>query len=75
MLSSLKPFDEIQPTHMDGFVFGSTPWGGVKKSNIIKFQLQNQFQRFLYQTLCIFSQIKDIKHIEQGFHSVAWVSP
>ena len=30
-----------------------------------------QFQRFLYQTLCVFSQIKDRKHIEQNFHSVA----
>ena len=25
---------------------------------------------FLYQTLCVFSQIKDRKHIEQNFHSV-----
>ena len=32
-----------------------------------------QFQRFLYQTLCVFSQIKDRKHIEQNFHSVAKV--
>ena len=30
-----------------------------------------QFQRFLYQTLCVFSQIKDRKHIEQNFYSVA----
>ena len=28
---------------------------------------------FLYQTLCVFSQIKDRKHIEQNFHSVAKV--
>ena len=26
---------------------------------------------YLYQTLCVFSQIKDRKHIEQNFHSVA----
>ena len=26
-----------------------------------------QFQRFLSQTLCVFSQIKDRKHIEQNF--------
>ena len=32
-----------------------------------KFQLQSQFQRFLYQTLCVFSQIKDIKRIEGIF--------
>ena len=37
--------------------------GGAKKSNIIKFQLQSQFQRFLNQTLCVFSQMKGIKHI------------
>ena len=34
-----------------------------------------QFQRFLYQTLCVFSQIKDRKHIEQNFYSVAKVMP
>ena len=34
-----------------------------------------QFQRFLYQTLCVFSQITDRKHIEQNFHSVAKVMP
>ena len=28
------------------------PWGGAKRLNIIKFQLQSQFQRFLNQTLC-----------------------
>ena len=37
------------------------PWGGAKRSNIIKFQLKSQFQRFLNQTLCVFSKIKDIK--------------
>ena len=51
------------------------PWGGVKRSIIINFQLQSQFQRFLYQTLCVFSQIKDIKHIKLNFHSVFWVMP
>ena len=50
-----------------------TPWGpgeGPKKS-----QSQSQFQRFLNQTLKIFSQLKDIKHIRRDFHSVAWVMP
>ena len=37
------------------------------RSNIIKFQLQCQFQRYLYKTLYVFSQIKDIKHIERNF--------
>ena len=36
------------------------PWGGAKRSNIIKSELQSQFQRFLNQTLYIFSQMKDI---------------
>ena len=31
--------------------------------------------RVLYQTLCAFSQIKDRKHIEQNFHSVAGSCP
>ena len=37
------------------------PWGRAKRSNIIKYQSQSQFQRFLNQTLCVFSQMKDIK--------------
>ena len=51
------------------------PWGGAKRSNIIKSELQNQFQRFLNQALCIFPQMKDIKHIRQDFHSAAWAMP
>ena len=50
--------------------------GEVKRSNIIKFRLPCQFQRFLYQILyCVFLQIKDTKHIRQDFYSVAWVMP
>ena len=50
------------------------PWGGAKRPNIIKSQLQtlSQFQRFLNQTLCVFSQIK---HIRQDFHLVLLVMP
>ena len=51
------------------------PRGGAKRSNIIKSQSQSQFQRFLNQTLCVFSQLKDIKYIRRDFHSVAWVMP
>ena len=51
------------------------PWGGAKRSNIIKFQLLSQFQRFLNKTLCVFSQMKDIKHIRRVFHLAAWVMP
>ena len=42
-------------------------------SNIIKSELKGQFQRFLNQTSCIFSQMKDIKHTRWDFHSAAWV--
>ena len=31
--------------------------------------------KHLYHTLCVFSQIKDRKHIEQNFYSVAGVLP
>ena len=34
-----------------------------------------QFQRVLYQTLCVFSHIKDRKNNEQNFHSVARILP
>ena len=51
------------------------PWGGAKRSNIIKSQSQSQFQIFLNQTLRVFPQIKDVKHIRRDFHSVAWVMP
>ena len=53
--------------HMNGACKGTIfcsphplgPWGGAKSQisfNIITFQLQSQFQRFLNQTLCVFSQ-------------------
>ena len=68
---------EIHEWHMQGHNFFGLqppgPWGGAKRSNIIKFHLQSQFQIFLSQTLCVFSQIKKIKHIRRDFHSVAWV--
>ena len=51
------------------------PWGGAKRSKIFKPQSQSQFQRFLNQTLCVFSQLKDTKHIRWDFHSVPWVMP
>ena len=65
----------------DTFFFGPAPWGPCKGPkgqillNIIKFQLLSQFQRFLNQTLCVFSQMKDIKHIRWDFHLAAWVMP
>ena len=58
--------------------FGPAPWGpgegpkGQILLNII-FQLQSQFQRFFNQTLCVFSHMKDIKHIRRDFHLATWV--
>ena len=53
------------------------PWRGAKRSNIIKYHSISitESKRFLNQTLCVFSQMKDIKPIRQDFHSVAWVLP
>ena len=61
--------------------FGPAPWGpgegpkGQISSNIIKTQLQSQFERFFNQTLCVFSHMKDIKHFRRDFHLAAWVMP
>ena len=49
--------------------------GRGQRSNIIKSQLLSQFQILLNQTLCVFMQMKDIKHIRRDFHSVPWVMP
>ena len=43
------------------------PLGGAKRSNIFKSQLLSQFQRFLNQTLCVFSQMKDINISDRIF--------
>ena len=49
--------------------------GDLRARSKGQISLTCQFQRFLNQTLCVFSQIKDRKHIEQNFHSVAKVMP
>ena len=57
-------------------ILGLPPPGALgrgQRSNIIKSQLPSQFQIFLNQTLCVFSQKKDIKHIRWDFHWVPWV--
>ena len=52
---------------------GDLGWG--QRLNIIRLRLPCQFQRFLYQTLCVFSRMKDTKHIRRDFYSVTWVMP
>ena len=58
--------------------FGPAP-GDLGRGQKVKYHspsiTYSHFQRFLNQTLYIFSQIKDIKHIRQDFHSVTWVMP
>ena len=59
------------------FVFGHAPWGPGRGQKV-KYHLisiTRAIQRFLYQTLCVFSQMKDTKHIRRDFHSVFWVMP
>ena len=61
--------------------FGPPPLGPVEGPkgeillNIIKFQLQSHFQRFLNQTLCVYSQMKDTKHIRMIFIRPPGLSP
>ena len=45
--------------------FCPAPWGpGEGSKGQISFNFNySQFQRFLYQTLCVFSQMNDTKHI------------
>ena len=54
--------DEQNRMQVNFSSYGQTGDLGVR-SNIIKFRLPCQFTRFFYQTLCVFSQIKDRKHI------------
>ena len=90
-LSPPKPLDKIQPNLVcvlltwircaTAHFFGPAPWGpgerpkGQMLLNIIKFQLQSHFQRFSNQFLCVYSQMKDIKHIRWDFYLSTWVLP
>ena len=49
------------------FIYGPAP--------VILGRGQKVISKILYQNLCVFSPIKDIKHIERGFRFVAWVCP
>ena len=81
-------FAEIQPElvwsylhecHMQQHNILGPPTPGAlgrgQRSNIIKSQLLSQFQIFLNQPLCVFSQMTDIKHIRRDFHWVPWDIP
>ena len=51
------------------------PWGGTKGQISFNSIYKVNFKDFLYQTLCLFSQIKGSKHIRRDFNSVYWVMP
>ena len=55
--------------------YGQTGDLGVRSKGQISLNLvyHVNFKDFLYQTLCVFLQMKDTKHIRQDFHSVTWV--
>ena len=56
-------------THMNGAynsIFYLAPGGAGEGSQIIKFQLQGQFQRFLYQTLCVLTYLMGFSFCHQG---------
>ena len=58
--------------------FGPAPLGpgdGSKGQISFNFNYKVNFKDFLFQTLCVFSQIKVTKHIRRDFYSVAWVMP
>ena len=59
----------------NGNLFSAWGPGEGQKVKYHLIQLQSRFQRFLYQTSCLFSQMKDTKHIGWDFNSVAWVMP
>ena len=46
-----------------------------KEQISLNFGYNVNFKDFLYQTLCVFSQMKNTKHIRRDFHSVTWVMP
>ena len=59
------------------FVFGPTSWGpweGLNGQISFNFNYKVNLKDF-YTKLYVFSQMKNIKHIRQDFHSVAWVMP
>ena len=64
--------DEQNRMYVTFSSYGQT--GDLEARSKGQISLTCQFQRFLYQTLCVLTY-KDRKHIEQNFHSVARVMP
>ena len=53
----------------------SPPGEGSKGQISFNFNYKVNFKDFLFQTLCVFSQMKDTKNIRWVFYSVAWFMP
>ena len=54
------------------------PPGALGRGQKVKYHLisiTKSISKIFYQTLCLFSQMKDTKHIRQDFNSVSWVMP
>ena len=49
--------------------------GEGSKGQIFNFNYKVNFKDFVYQTLRVFLQMKDTKHIRRNFYSVTWVMP
>ena len=61
-----------------GNFFFAPPPGALGRGQKVKHHLisiTKSISRFLYQVLCVYSEMKDTKHIRRDFHSVALVMP
>ena len=58
----------VDPRHLG-------PREGSKGQKSFNFNYNVNFKDFLYETLCVFSQMKDTNHIRRDFYSVAWAMP
>ena len=80
LYKTLCVFSQMKDTEHIRQEFHSVTWVmpqgwdfGANEVKYHNFWLSCPFQRFLYQNLCVFLQIKDRKHIEHNFYFVAGV--
>ena len=58
--------------------FLAPPPRALGRGQEVKYHLisiTKSISKIFFQTLCVFSQMKDTKHIRRDFYSVAWVMP
>ena len=59
-------------------LFLAPPSGALGRGQKVKYHLisiTKSISKIFYTKLCVFSQMKDTKHIRRDFHSVPWVMP